>query len=138
MHKAALLRLTTVGFLAVGAFSMNLALAQAESQDFYQPPTTLPAGEGTMIKSEPTPLLGQIPGIPGTWPGNGEKIMYTSTLVDGTPVATTGAAITPAFPGAGPVNDLPWSSLRVRSARAINAPVRRTLRGPSIFRSALS
>ena len=63
---------------------MNLALAQAESQDFYQPPTTLPAGEGTMIKSEPTPLLGQIPGIPGTWPGNGEKIMYTSTLVDGT------------------------------------------------------
>lgn len=102
MHKAALLRLATVGFLAVGAFSMNLALAQAESQDFYQPPTTLPAGEGTMIKSEPTPLLGQIPGIPGTWPGNGEKIMYTSTLVDGTPVATTGAAITPAFPWRGP------------------------------------
>src|SRR5699024_1117593 len=55
--------------VAGGPLIAPAATAQGSSNDpapaFYQPPAELPEGNGAFIKSEPFPLAGAIPEIPG-------------------------------------------------------------------------
>jgi dienelactone hydrolase len=68
---------------------------------FYTPPATLPAADGSLIRSEALPLALSLPGIDSTLPGTATRIMYKSTDSSGNPVAVTGAYIEPALPWAG-------------------------------------
>ncbi|MGC0362462.1 hypothetical protein ABH922_000446 [Rhodococcus sp. 27YEA15] len=100
------MRRTAVAILAAGLLaatsSVTASVANADTPDFYQPPTTLPAGAGKIVKTEPSPFFLNVPGVSDTWPGNAHTIMYTSNLEDGSPVATTGVLIDPTFPWRGP------------------------------------
>ncbi|MEU4693924.1 lipase family protein [Actinoplanes sp. NPDC023714] len=71
---------------------------------FYTPPATLPAADGTLVRTEPLRLALSLPGITGTLPGTATRIMYKSTDSTGGPVAVTGAYIEPSarWRGAGP------------------------------------
>ncbi|MET9386676.1 alpha/beta fold hydrolase [Streptomyces sp. NPDC002928] len=71
---------------------------------FYNPPATLPAADGTLIRSEPLPLALSLPGLSGTLPGTATRLMYKSTDSNGQPVAVTGAYIEPSadWTGDGP------------------------------------
>lgn len=71
---------------------------------FYNPPTTLPTADGTLVRSEPLPLALSLPGLDGTLPGTATRLMYKSTDSNGQPVAVTGAYIEPSadWTGDGP------------------------------------
>jgi hypothetical protein len=71
---------------------------------FYNPPATLPAADGTLVRSEPLPLALSLPGLDGTLPGTATRLMYKSTDSNGQPVAVTGAYIEPSadWTGDGP------------------------------------
>ncbi|MGW3107773.1 lipase family protein [Streptomyces sp. NPDC001100] len=71
---------------------------------FYNPPATLPAANGALVRSEPLPLALSLPGLDGTLPGTGTRLMYKSTDSNGQPVAVTGAYIEPSadWSGSGP------------------------------------
>ncbi|AZP22242.1 alpha/beta fold hydrolase [Streptomyces aquilus] len=71
---------------------------------FYNPPATLPAANGALVRSEPLPLALSLPGLDGPLPGRATRLMYKSTDSNGRPVAVTGAYIEPsaAWPGTGP------------------------------------
>ncbi|WP_043667035.1 lipase family protein [Streptomyces xylophagus] len=71
---------------------------------FYNPPTTLPAADGALVRSEPLPLALSLPGLDGTLPGTATRLMYKSTDSNGQPVAVTGAYIEPSadWSGTGP------------------------------------
>lgn len=73
---------------------------------FYDPPTNLPAADGTIIRSEPITLgVGlNIPGIVGPLPAKATRIMYKSTDFAGKPVAVTGTYLEPStrWTGGGP------------------------------------
>ena len=92
----------TVGALA-GAGLTTLA-PQAQAANFYTPPAKFSSTAGSIIRSEASPLLLQIPGIPNQWPGTAKRIMYTSTYQDGKPAAVTGTVVEPTAPwrGKGP------------------------------------
>ncbi|WP_327430247.1 lipase family protein [Streptomyces sp. NBC_01236] len=62
---------------------------------FYNPPTTLPAANGALIRTEPLPLALSLPGLDGPLPGTATRLMYKSTDSNGQPVAVTGAYIEP-------------------------------------------
>ncbi|MER5584305.1 lipase family protein [Streptomyces asoensis] len=62
---------------------------------FYNPPATLPAADGTLIRSEPLPLALSLPGLDGPLPGTATRLMYKSTDSAGRPMAVTGAYIEP-------------------------------------------
>ncbi|MFI5967616.1 lipase family protein [Streptomyces asoensis] len=62
---------------------------------FYDPPATLPAADGTLIRSEPLPLALSLPGLDGPLPGTATRLMYKSTDSAGRPMAVTGAYIEP-------------------------------------------
>ncbi|WP_406331555.1 lipase family protein [Streptomyces sp. NBC_00203] len=62
---------------------------------FYNPPTTLPAANGALIRTEPLPLALSLPGLDGPLPGKATRLMYKSTDSNGAPVAVTGAYIEP-------------------------------------------
>ncbi|WP_234974321.1 lipase family protein [Williamsia sterculiae] len=64
------------------------------SPAFYVPPTSLPA-PGSVVRTQPSPLFLQIPGVANSFPGTGRRIMYTSTEVDGSRTAVTGTLINP-------------------------------------------
>ncbi|MFG2777816.1 alpha/beta fold hydrolase [Streptomyces prunicolor] len=73
--------------------------------EFYNPPTSLPTSDGTLIRSEPLPLALSLPGLDGsTLPGTATRLMYKSTDSNGQPVAVTGAYIEPSadWTGDGP------------------------------------
>ena len=73
--------------------------------EFYNPPTTLPTSDGTLIRSEPLPLALSLPGLDGsTLPGTATRLMYKSTDSNDQPVAVTGAYIEPSadWSGDGP------------------------------------
>ncbi|GGW71226.1 triacylglycerol lipase [Streptomyces lucensis JCM 4490] len=65
---------------------------------FYTPPSTLPAADGTLIRSEPLPLALSLPGLDGPLPGRATRLMYKSTDSTGQPVAVTGAYLEPTAP----------------------------------------
>lgn len=71
---------------------------------FYNPPATLPAADGTLVRSAPLPLALSLPGLSGTLPGTATRLMYKSTDSNGQPVAVTGAYIEPSadWTGDGP------------------------------------
>ncbi|MEO9329612.1 lipase family protein [Gordonia aurantiaca] len=73
----------------------------AHAADFYTPPATLAGEPGSVIRSQQIPLLLQIPGAPGQWPGTARKVMYTSTYQDGSPAAVTGTVVEPTAPWRG-------------------------------------
>ncbi|MEU6813190.1 lipase family protein [Streptomyces sp. NPDC046831] len=62
---------------------------------FYDPPETLPAADGAVVRSEPLRLALSLPGIGGPLPGRATRLMYKSTDAGGQPVAVTGAYIEP-------------------------------------------
>lgn len=101
--------------IATGALIAPAASAQGSSNDpapaFYQPPTELPTGSGTFIKSEVFPLAGAIPPIPGAehlsdgagaLSTDAQRIMYTSIGSRGQEIAVTGTYLQPRTPWTGP------------------------------------
>ncbi|GAB18880.1 putative lipase [Gordonia effusa NBRC 100432] len=99
------------GRLASAATTVALAIGVAgviapptSAADFYTPPAKFDATPGAVIRSQPSPLLLQIPGIANQWPGTATRVMYTSTYQDGKPAAVTGTVIEPtaAWRGRGP------------------------------------
>ncbi|MGV9711398.1 lipase family protein [Gordonia sp. NPDC003424] len=105
-RKAGLRR--TAAVATSGALvATGLALAAptaAAAGDFYSPPARYTTTPGAIIRSEPSPLLLQIPGVANQWPGTGTRIMYTSRYQDGKPAAVTGTVVEPTAPwrGRGP------------------------------------
>lgn len=89
---------------AVVGTGLTAAAGQAQAADFYTPPASFDPTPGSIIRSQPSPLLLQIPGVPNQWPGTATRIMYTSTYQDGSPAAVTGTVIEPTAPwrGRGP------------------------------------
>lgn len=79
------------------------AQASAAAADFYTPPAQLPAGNGTLVRTEPLKLGLSLPGLDGkTLPGTATRLMYKSTDAAGAPVAVTGAYIEPSASWKGP------------------------------------
>ncbi|MEU4220807.1 lipase family protein [Actinoplanes sp. NPDC026623] len=105
---AALLTASIVGAgiapLAAGAADTVITSRGIPIPAFYTPPATLPADNGTLIRTEPLPLALSLPGVNGPLPGSATRIMYKSTDSGGKPVAVTGAYLEPAapWPGLGP------------------------------------
>lgn len=75
------------GFLAT-APAADAVTIPAPMPAFYTPPTSLPAGNGQLVKSEPLNSLLNV------W-GTSTRIMYTSTDTNGQQVAVTGTYIEP-------------------------------------------
>lgn len=67
----------------------------ASATDFYTPPAKISSTRGQVIKSEPMPLLLQIPGLQNQWPGTAQRVMYASQYQDGKPAAVTGTFVQP-------------------------------------------
>ncbi|EGD55097.1 lipase family protein [Gordonia neofelifaecis] len=86
--------------VATGLVAGNATAAR----DFYQPPARLSDKPGSVVRTQPTELLLQIPGVRNQWPGTATRIMYTTTRQDGAPTAVTGAVVEPtaAWRGKGP------------------------------------
>ncbi|MEH3054638.1 MAG: hypothetical protein PGN13_11645 [Patulibacter minatonensis] len=85
--------------LAVAALAGSAASASAAYTvpAFYNPPASLPAANGTLIKSEPMSLGGGLN-------AKGTRLMYKSTDENGLPAAVTGTYLEPTRPwtGSGP------------------------------------
>lgn len=66
---------------------------------FYLPPPTLPAQPGVPIRTAPAPDL-----LRQSWPAHASRILYSSALSDGAPVAVSGIRLDPTLPwlGGGP------------------------------------
>ncbi|MFC8044112.1 lipase family protein [Nocardia sp. NPDC057353] len=97
-------RMTAAALAVACAAGLTAVAAPAQAapvSDFYVPPAAVPATPGAVIKTQPMSLFATLPTEQG-WPGKGELIMYSSTLQDGTPVATTGTYIAAAGPWVGP------------------------------------
>ncbi|MBA4024425.1 MAG: lipase [Gordonia sp.] len=86
---AVLLSITT----AVG---LNTAVPQATAAPvtaFYQPPADVSSTPGSVVRTEPMPLLVSVPGLNGPWPGSAKRVMYTSQLETGDRAVVTGTFI---------------------------------------------
>jgi alpha-beta hydrolase superfamily lysophospholipase len=69
------------------------------AEDFYTPPSPLPAGkDGDIIRSEPMHLALSLPGSGKPLPAAATRVMYRSEDTHGTPTATTGTYFDPAIP----------------------------------------
>ncbi|WP_417289291.1 lipase family protein [Corynebacterium variabile] len=67
---------------------------------FYTPPASIPATPGSLIRDQFAPHL--LAGVDQeTAPARADKILYTSTAQDGSPVATSGFVMEPARPWTG-------------------------------------
>ncbi|MEP9391962.1 lipase family protein [Gordonia sp. VNQ95] len=89
---------------AVVGTGLSMAAPAAQAADFYTPPASFNSTPGSIIRSEASPLLLQIPGVANQWPGTAKRIMYTSTYQDGSPAPVTGTVVEPTAPwqGKGP------------------------------------
>lgn len=98
-------RATTVLLSVVTAASAGLVAAPAAQADegrppFYEPPATLPAHNGDVIRSEPAGFyLDPLKVLKVDALVN--RVMYRSTDGDGEPIAVTGTVITPKTPWIG-------------------------------------
>ncbi|MBC9225876.1 triacylglycerol lipase [Aeromicrobium sp. 636] len=96
----------TFAVAAAAALALGLASAPsataAPSEGFYDPPADLPAGNGTLVRSEPMKLALTLKGL--YMPGTATRLLYTSTDEAGAPAAVTGAYIEPTkkWTGKGP------------------------------------
>lgn len=72
-----------------------------EIPEFYDPPSSVPATPGTLIRHEPMEFALSLPVV---FPGTSTRLMYSSIDSTGRPVAVSGAYIEPTVPwkGAGP------------------------------------
>lgn len=92
---------------------------------FYNPPTQLPAADGSLVRTEPLPLGVSLPGLDGRpMPGTATRLMYKSTDAGGGPVAVTGAYIEPSAAWKGGGARPWWRWPRGPWARATSAPPR--------------
>ena len=73
----------------------------AASAGFYDPPSTLPAANGAVVRSEPMTMLTSLSLGDTTIPGSATLLMYKSTDAAGKPVAVTGTYLEPAAPWTG-------------------------------------
>lgn len=83
--------------LAAAIAGAGAAPAAAQLPTFYNPPSSLPAENGALIRSQPM-KLGAAVKLPFTTtqlPGRATRIMYRTTDTNGTPVAVTGAYLEP-------------------------------------------
>uniref|UniRef100_UPI0035565BA8 lipase family protein n=1 Tax=Gordonia zhenghanii TaxID=2911516 RepID=UPI0035565BA8 len=80
---------------AAGAIAMGDAGTADAARNFYTPPSKYDATPGSVIRSQHSDLLLQIPGVKGQWPGTATRMMYTSTLQNGKPTAVTGTVVEP-------------------------------------------
>ncbi|MEV6540965.1 lipase family protein [Streptomyces sp. NPDC051665] len=100
------LALTTAGPATASTTASDEVVSRGVTiPEFYNPPATLPAADGTLVRSEPLPLALSLPGLDGsTLPGTATRLMYKSTDSNGQPVAVTGAYIEPSadWSGDGP------------------------------------
>ncbi|WP_406124100.1 lipase family protein [Streptomyces sp. NBC_00989] len=109
--------ITATACLTAQALALTTATAATDSStsdevvsrgvtipEFYNPPSTLPTADGTLVRSEPLPLALSLPGLDGPLPGTATRLMYKSTDSNGQPVAVTGAYIEPSadWTGDGP------------------------------------
>ncbi|GAA3383029.1 lipase family protein [Cryptosporangium minutisporangium] len=98
----------SVGLLASAADATQVAAQPSATSRgvtipaFYTPPTTLPATNGALIRTEPLRLALSLPGINGPLPGRATRIMYKSTDNNGQPVAVTGTYLAPTSAWKGP------------------------------------
>lgn len=98
-RSARFLSLAAVGALVAALAAVPQATA---APTFYDPPAELPAGKGTVIRTEPMKLALTLKGL--YLPGKATRIMYTSTDEAGAPAAVSGAYIEPTkkWTGTGP------------------------------------
>ncbi|QNG20319.1 lipase [Rhodococcus triatomae] len=89
------------GAAAVTALTAPPA-AGAPVDDFYLPPAQLAEARGSILKSEPLPVLALPPTDGGTWPVSAERVMFTSRTQDDVPVAVTGVYVDSSAPWTGP------------------------------------
>lgn len=93
--------------LLAGSLSMLATPAQAATADgdtvvrgttipaFYNPPASLPAKNGTLIRSEAMSVALTLPTPSGKLPGKATRVMFKSTDSANKPVAVTGAYLEP-------------------------------------------
>ncbi len=62
---------------------------------FYNPPTSLPAKNGTLVRAEPMKVALTLPTPSGKLPGKATRVMFKSTDATNKPVAVTGAYLEP-------------------------------------------
>ncbi|WP_037141004.1 lipase family protein [Rhodococcoides fascians] len=77
--------------VAAGLVLAAGAVPAQAAPDFYAEPAEIPSEPGTVVATEPIPFVGQT-GAPA------QRVKYTSTLADGTPVAVTGTYLEPSAP----------------------------------------
>ncbi|MFI1410748.1 lipase family protein [Streptomyces sp. NPDC020707] len=97
--------LTTQALTATAATAADEVVSRGVTiPAFYHPPSTLPAANGTLVRSEPLPLALSLPSLHGPLPGTATRLMYKSTDSNGEPVAVTGAYLEPTarWKGGGP------------------------------------
>ncbi|MEV0078961.1 lipase family protein [Nocardia neocaledoniensis] len=75
--------------------------AGAPMSAFYTPPAEIPQAPGSIVRTAPMTLLATPPTAKG-WPTQGQHVLYTSRLQDGSPVAVSGTYIEPQNPWQGP------------------------------------
>lgn len=81
----------------VGLSMLSAVPASSAEPDFYTPPSTLPAANGALVKTEPMklgisfPLAGKATSLPGT----ATRLMYKTTDEGGQPAAVSGVYIEP-------------------------------------------
>ncbi|WP_431309416.1 lipase family protein [Gordonia sesuvii] len=92
---------TATGMVLVGAGLVAMAPTAGAAGDFYTPPARFASEPGSVIRSEASPLLLQIPGVGNQWPGTATRVMYTSEYQDGTPAPVTGTLVEPTAPWQG-------------------------------------
>ncbi|AYJ47524.1 lipase family protein [Rhodococcus sp. P1Y] len=84
----------TVIALALGIVAAAVAVPAHAQPDFYAEPPVVPNIPGTVVAAQPISFVGQV----GELPGTAERVKYSSTLGDGTPVAVTGTYLEPTVP----------------------------------------
>ncbi|QIX28368.1 lipase [Nocardioides sp. JQ2195] len=102
MHWRRLLTATIAAATIAAPMQLAAPTANAdESPSFYDTPSTLPAGNGDVVRSEPSTFyLDPLHAIKVD--ASVQRIMYRSTDRNNTPIAVTGTVITPSSAWSGP------------------------------------
>lgn len=105
LGKKTLAALASTFALTMGSLGVLAAPAQAADGDtkvrgvtipaFYNPPATLPAKNGAVVRSEAMKPFLAAPGISPALPGTATRVMFKTTDVTNQPAAVTGAYIEP-------------------------------------------
>ncbi|KRF19300.1 lipase [Nocardioides sp. Soil797] len=107
MHWRRLLTATVAAATLVAPIQLAAPMANAdESPSFYDTPTSLPAANGDLVRSEPSDFyLDPLHAIEVD--ASVQRIMYRSTDRNDTPIAVTGTVITPDKAWSGPGRQRP-------------------------------